>query len=134
MSVVRFLAQPYGEGALAVLPCGATRAAGWTSRVLCDACQGINLGNPVFNELCKVPVYQGEPVPRAPGPPTVIIEKKNNERINEVLATAAGTAGQQRKTSAQWATILMVWSWCVQTASEAGRQLPVSTPLSGFVA
>ncbi|CAM9728164.1 unnamed protein product [Pylaiella littoralis] len=84
---------------MAALPYGATRAADWIPRVLCNACQGINLGTYVFCQFCKIPAYRGEPVPRSAGPPTVIFEDKLNERIHEVLSAVQGTAGQQRKSS-----------------------------------
>ena len=65
--------------------------------MLCDACQGINFGTYVFSQFSNAPAYRGAPVPRNTGAPVVIVESKLNERINEVRAALAGTAGQQRK-------------------------------------
>lgn len=57
------------------------------------------MGTYVYCQFCKVPAYRGEPVPRSTGAPTVIVDSKLNDRINEVLAAVGGTAGQQRKSS-----------------------------------
>ena len=88
--------QQYAEGVLEGFPYGATRATDWIPLVLCDACQGFNLGTYVLCQFCRAPAYRGGLVPRTTGAPVVIVESKLNERISEVRAALAGAAGQLR--------------------------------------
>ena len=50
-----------------------------------------------FAKSCRAHGYQEAPAPQTSAGPAVFLESEINERLNEVRAAAAGTAGQQQK-------------------------------------